>query len=108
MKIKGAIFNRKLSYPGAPKARAQELIASTTQATYRLVSQMMFGAHLRLFELLVALERLRMDELLDCQELGLFVNGVNTALIEDSVTFDDRPDWVSNKVSFTKLYFHYF
>ena len=65
---------------------------------------MMFESHVQLFSLLLTLERLRMSQLLTNQELGLFVNGVDTSEIEDNIVFDDKPDWVTNKVSIFGLF----
>ena len=66
---------------------------------------MMFERHTQLFALLLTLERLRMTHQLTNQELGLFVNGVDTSDIEDSIVFDDKPEWLSNKVK--SLVFNY-
>lgn len=70
-----------------------------TEAVYTRVSAMMYEQHKQLFALLLALERLRMNHQLTNQELGLFVNGVDTSAIEDNIVFDDRPEWLTNKVS---------
>ena len=40
-----------------------------------------------------------MSQQLSNQELGLFVNGVDTSEIEDNIVFDDRPEWLTNKVT---------
>ena len=85
-------------FVGHLKARAQELINSTASEVYKYISSMMFESHVQLFSLLLALERLRMSQQLTNQELGLFVNGVDTSEIEDNIVFDDKPDWVTNKV----------
>lgn len=60
---------------------------------------MFFEQHNKLFDLLITLERLRMAQQINNQELGLFVNGVDTSEIEDNIVFDDKPDWITNKVS---------
>lgn len=59
---------------------------------------MMFAEHLVVFNLLVALERLRGSQDINDRELGLFINGVDTSDIEDDIVFDEKPDWISNKV----------
>ena len=58
----------------------------------------MFEQHSQLFGLLVTMERMRMSQQLSNQELGLFVNGVDTLEMEHSIEFDDKPDWLTNKV----------
>ena len=83
---------------GAPQARAQELIDATTGSIYTFVSLMMFEQHTHLFAVLVTLEHMRMSQKLTNQELGLFVNGVDTSKIEDTIVFEDKPTWISNKV----------
>ncbi len=83
---------------GAPKARAQALINGLTTEVYKYVKTMMFEQHAKLFTLLLSLERLRMARQLTQRELGLFVNGVDSAGIEEGVIFDDKPEWLSNKV----------
>ena len=90
--------NRGKGSTGHLKARAQELINCTASQVYKYISSMMFESHVQLFSLLLALERLRMSQQLTNQELGLFVNGVDTSEIEDNIVFDDKPDWVTNKV----------
>ena len=60
---------------------------------------MMLEQHATLFALFVALERLRLDHKLTNQELGLFTNGIDTLEIEDNIVFEDKPTWVSNKVT---------
>ena len=32
-------------------------------------------------------------------EFGLFINGVDTSDVEESFVFEDKPNWLSNKVS---------
>ena len=83
---------------GHLKARAQELINCTASAIYKYISSMMFEPHIHLFSLLLVLERLRMSQQLTNQELGLFVNGVDTSEIEDNIVFGDKPEWLTNKV----------
>ncbi len=95
------MYNSLFSYhnPGAPKARAQELINALTESVYQHVELSMFEEHVELFGLLVTLERMRMSQQLTNQELGLFVNGVDTLQIEDAIVFDNKPAWISTKVS---------
>lgn len=95
--IKVTILNSCVS-TGSPEARAQELIDATTDAIYQYVATMMHQRHTQLFALLVSLERMRMSQQLTKQELGLFVNGVDTSDIENSIVFDNKPEWVTNKV----------
>lgn len=64
-----------------------------------MASTMMFEEHALLFALLVTMERLRVDDKISNQELGLFVNGVDTSGVENSLIFDDKPEWLTNKVS---------
>ena len=92
----------QMSVIGAPKARAQELTDGLTTEIHKYMSQMMFNQHTHVFNLLLTLERLRMSGQITATELGLFVNGVDTSDIEESFVFEDKPEWLSNKVvSFT-------
>ena len=91
------MFVRK-TFLGHLKARAQELINCTAWSIYKYISSMMFEPHIHLFSLLLVLERLRMSQQLTNQELGLFVNGVDTSEIEDNIVFGDKPEWLTNKV----------
>ena len=86
-------------FSGAPKARAQELINGLTKDVHKYMSQMMFEQHVRLFNLLLTLERMRMFRQITPTEFGLFVNGVDTSDVEESFVFEDKPNWLSNKVS---------
>jgi hypothetical protein len=91
---------------GLLKVHAHELINVVTETVYKHVSTMMLERHATLFALLVALERLRLDHKLTNQELGLFTNGIDTLEIEDNIVFEDKPNWVSNKV-YHSMYFDY-
>ena len=59
---------------------------------------MMFESHLKLFSLLVTLERLRLSRRLSTEELSLFVNGIDASAIEVKIASDDKPDWLGNMV----------
>jgi predicted amidohydrolase YtcJ len=96
-----------------PRWRAHELQDAMTRAVYvRRVAPMLSSRHAHLFRLLLTLDRLlltldrllltldrlRADRRLTSAELGVFVNGVDTSQIEDTMVFHDKPHWLTNKV----------
>lgn len=74
------------------------MISSITGAIYQHVALMMSESHTQLFALLVTMERLRMSQQLTNQELALFVNGVDTSEVDDTIVIDGKLDWLSSKV----------
>ena len=90
--------------PGDPNARSQELINATTSAINASVCDMMFESHFKLFTLLATLERLRLSHQLNNEELGLFVNGIDTSAIDNDIVCQDKPDWLTDMVRCAELF----
>jgi len=84
---------------GALEARAKELTDAATEAIYHQISSRMFEPHVYLFALLATFEKLRLSHQLTNNELALFVNGVDTSAVENNAVCENKPEWMSKKVS---------
>ncbi len=86
------------SFVGSTKARCQELINGFTSEIHKRMTLMLCSEHVRVFSLLLSLERMKLRKQVTETDLGLFVNGVDTSGLENVIKLDDKPSWMSNKV----------
>ncbi|XP_069111192.1 dynein heavy chain domain-containing protein 1-like isoform X2 [Argopecten irradians] len=82
---------------GAPEARAQELSDAMSSAIYKQVALMMFEQHFALFQLLVAMESMRLTRKTSTKELSLFINGFEKTGLDESVLLENKPEWLTNQ-----------
>jgi len=86
--------------PGAPEARAQELIDVTTSAIFTHMSNILTADHRELLALLLALERLQATRKLTNEEMSLWMGDTVSEVVQSRVqTVDDvGPCWLSREV----------
>ncbi|XP_062587861.1 dynein heavy chain domain-containing protein 1-like, partial [Saccostrea cucullata] len=82
---------------GAPQARAQELMDATSTAIFKYVSMMMFEQHFTLLQLLVSMERMRMNRKASTKELSLFINGFDKQGLDEATVLESKPAGMSNQ-----------
>ncbi|KAJ8313861.1 hypothetical protein KUTeg_008422 [Tegillarca granosa] len=82
---------------GAAQARAQELADATFYAIFKYISMMMFEQHFTLLQLLVAMERMRMNRKTSIKELSFFVNGFDKQGLDECSLLDHKPSWMGNE-----------
>lgn len=85
---------------GAPQARAQELMDATSTAIFRYISMMMFEQHFTLLQLLVSVERMRMNRKASTKELSLFINGFDKQGLDEVALLESKPNGMTNQVRF--------
>lgn len=85
---------------GAPQARAQELMDATSTAIFRYISMMMFEQHFTLLQLLVSVERMRMNRKASTKELSLFINGFDKQGLDEVALLESKPNGMTNQVNF--------
>ncbi|KAH3716360.1 hypothetical protein DPMN_059081 [Dreissena polymorpha] len=64
---------------------------------------MMFERHFLLLQLLVALERLHLQNKASSRELGIFLNGFDKQGIEEAALLEHKPDWMEPQVHTVRL-----
>uniref|UniRef100_A0A8W8M9M4 AAA+ ATPase domain-containing protein n=1 Tax=Magallana gigas TaxID=29159 RepID=A0A8W8M9M4_MAGGI len=87
----------KGSSVGAPQARAQELMDATSTAIFRYISMMMFEQHFTLLQLLVSVERMRMNRKASTKELSLFINGFDKQGLDEVALLESKPNGMTNQ-----------
>ena len=60
---------------------------------------MMFEQHFLLLQLLVSLEKLRLQRKASSKELGLFLNGFEKQGFDETSLQEQKPDWMDGVVS---------
>ena len=88
----------KFTFLGAPQARALELSNAMSTAIYKYVSFMLFEHHLNLFQLLVAVESMRMTRKTSTKEVSLFINGFEKQGLDETALIEQKPQWMTNEV----------
>lgn len=66
---------------------------------FKYVSMMMFERHFLLLQLLVSLEKMRLNKKASSKELGIFLNGFDKQGFEETGSLLDlKPDWIEPQV----------
>jgi len=68
-------------------------------SVFKHISMMMFERHFLLLQLLISLERMRVNKKASHKELGIFLNGFDKQGFEENGSLlDSKPDWIDAQV----------
>lgn len=73
---------------------------ATSTAIFRYISMMMFEQHFTLLQLLVSVERMRMNRKASTKELSLFINGFDKQGLDEVALLESKPNGMTNQVNF--------